>query len=245
MGVIATEGTKQIAAGNSRLMHDLNINVDTIDSCLLSNLSSEGKTILYFSRGTKFMGAIALADDVKPTSAAAIDDLKAAGVTPVMLTGDTAHAAKHIADKVGISSITAGVLPADKDMHVRKLIEEGHTVAMVGDGINDAVALARAHVGIAIGTGADIAIDSADVILMHDDLQDLPRALNLSRAVLKNIKQDLFWALFYNSLGIPMAAGVFYPLLGWQISPMFAAACMSLSSVTVVSNALRLKKWGK
>ena len=245
MGVVATEGSKQIAAGNTRLMNELGIDMSQLDSDLLASLNAQGKTVLYFSRNNKLAGAIALADTVKPTSGAAIEALKQAGVTPVMLTGDSAHAAAHIAHEVGIDDVIAGVLPAEKDAHVRKLIDAGQQVAMVGDGINDAVALARAHVGIAIGAGADIAIDSADVILMHSDLQDLPRALNLSRAVLRNIKQDLFWALFYNSLGIPLAAGILYPLLGWQISPMFAAAAMSLSSVTVVSNALRLKKWGK
>lgn len=245
MGVVATEGSSQIAAGNTRLMNDLGVDLSVIDSDLIASFNAQGKTVLYFSRNNKLTGAIALADTVKPTSAAAIEALKQAGVTPVMLTGDSSHTASHIACEVGIDDVIAGVLPAEKDAHVRELIDAGKKVAMVGDGINDAVALARAHVGVAIGAGADIAIDSADVILMHSDLQDLPRALNLSRAVLRNIKQDLFWALFYNSLGIPLASGILYPLLGWQISPMFAAAAMSLSSVTVVSNALRLKKWGK
>ena len=162
-----------------------------------------------------------------------------------MLTGDNAVTAQAIARSVGIDSaaVIAGVMPADKERHVHELQRAGHRVAMVGDGINDSPALARADVGLAIGAGADIAKEGADVILMHSDLADVARALELSRAVIRDIKQDLFWALFYNSMGIPLAAGVLYPLLGWQLSPMFGAAAMSLSSVCVVTNALRLRRF--
>ena len=167
------------------------------------------------------------------------------GIRSVMLTGGNAVTAQAIARSVGIDSaaVIAGVMPADKEHHVHELQRAGHRVAMVGDGINDSPALARADVGLAIGAGADIAKEGADVILMHSDLADVARALELSRAVIRNIKQDLFWALFYNSLGIPLAAGVLYPLLGWQLSPMFGAAAMSLSSVCVVTNALRLRRF--
>jgi len=158
-----------------------------------------------------------------------------------MLTGDNALTAQAIAKRVGVARVVADVLPADKERLVRELQDAGERVAMVGDGINDSPALARADVGLAIGTGADVAKEGADVVLMHSDLLDVPRAIELSRAVIRNIKQDLFWALFYNSLGIPLAAGVFFPILGWQLSPMFGAAAMSLSSLFVVGNALRLR----
>ena len=160
-----------------------------------------------------------------------------------MLTGDNRLTAEAIAREVGLDarSVIADVMPADKERHVRELQDGGACVAMVGDGINDSPALARADVGLAIGTGADIAKEGADVVLMRSDLTDVARAIELSRAVIRNIKQDLFWALFYNACGIPLAAGVFYPLLGWQLSPMFGAAAMSLSSICVVANALRLR----
>ena len=158
-----------------------------------------------------------------------------------MLTGDNGLTARAIADQVGIGEVHADVLPQDKERHVRELQQAGESVAMVGDGVNDSPALARADVGIAVGAGADIAAESADVVLMRSDLLDVTRAIELSRATMRNIKQDLFWALFYNSVGIPLAAGVFYPLLGWQLSPMFGAAAMSLSSICVVTNALRLR----
>ena len=160
-----------------------------------------------------------------------------------MLTGDNALTAEAIARRVGLpaDAVVADVLPADKERHVRALQDEGRCVAMVGDGINDSPALARADVGLAIGAGADVAKEGADVVLMHSDLMDVARAIELSRAVIRNIRQGLFWALFYNACGIPLAAGALYPLLGWQLSPMFGAAAMSLSSVCVVSNALRLR----
>ena len=160
-----------------------------------------------------------------------------------MMTGDSERTAAAIAKQVGVDQFFAEVLPEDKAAFVQKAKSEGHTVVMIGDGINDSPALARADVGLAIGTGADIAKEGADVVLMRSDLMDVARAIELSRATIRNIKQDLFWALFYNGIGIPLAAGVFFPLTGWQLSPMFGAAAMSLSSVCVVSNALRLKSF--
>ena len=184
---------------------------------------------------------IAAADIVRPTSRQAISLLREAGVEPVMLTGDNETTARAMARTVGIERVFAQVLPQDKEKAVRTLQDEGKKVAMVGDGINDAPALARADVGVAIGAGTDVAIESADVILMKNDLLDFVTARRLSRAVVRNIKQNLFWALFYNSIGIPLAAGVFYTALNWSLNPMFAAAAMSMSSVCVVTNALRLR----
>ena len=237
-GVTAREGANRIAAGNAALMAEEGVQVD---GASLEGFARQGKTPLFFAKNGEFMGVIAVADEVKPTSAGAIDALRGLGVRTVMLTGDNELTARAIAERVGVSEVIADVLPADKERVVRELQEGGGRVAMVGDGINDSPALARADVGLAIGAGADVAKEGADVVLMHSDLMDVARAIELSRTVMRNIKQDLFWALFYNSLGIPLAAGVFYPLLGWQLSPMFGAAAMSLSSLCVVGNALRLR----
>lgn len=241
-GVTAREGANVIAAGNARLMTELGVEVD---EARLEAFAREGKTPLMFAKNGRLVGTIAVADQVKPSSADAIAALRGLGVRAVMLTGDNLMTARAIARGVGLGEdeVIADVLPADKERHVRELQEAGHTVAMVGDGINDSPALARADVGLAIGAGADIAKEGADVVLMHSDLLDVARAIELSRAVIRNIKQDLFWALCYNACGIPLAAGVFYPLLGWQLSPMFGAAAMSLSSVCVVTNALRLTRF--
>lgn len=239
-GVTAHEGTNEVAAGNAALMDELGISVD---SERLTHYAQQGKTPLLFAKNGALIGTIAVADQVKPTSAQAIAALHELGIRAVMLTGDNRATALAIGRSVGLSDdeVYADVLPADKERHVRELEDASHVVAMVGDGINDSPALARANVGLAIGTGADIAKEGADIILMHSDLLDVARAVELSRAVIRNIKQDLFWALIYNAIGIPIAAGVLYPLLGWQLSPMFGAAAMSLSSVSVVSNALRLR----
>lgn len=237
-GVTAREGANAIAAGNAALMDELGV---AVDRAALDELARAGKTPLLFAKNGEFVGIIAVADDVKATSATAIATLGKLGIRTIMLTGDNETTAHAIAAKVGVSEVIAGVMPADKERVVRELQGDGNTVAMVGDGINDSPALARADVGLAIGAGADVAKEGADVILMKSDLMDIPRAIELSRAVIRNIKQDLFWALFYNTLGIPLAAGVFYPLLGWQLSPMFGAAAMSLSSLCVVGNALRLR----
>lgn len=239
-GVTAREGQNVIAAGNVRLMSELGI---TVPAGLAERFAAEGKTPLFFAKNDELVGTIAVADEVKETSAEAIAALRKLGVDVRMLTGDNRVTAEAIARRVGLSSeqVIADVLPADKERHVRELQDAGSKVAMVGDGINDSPALARADVGLAIGTGADIAKEGADVVLMRSDLMDVARAIELSRATIRNIKQDLFWALFYNGIGIPLAAGVFFPLAGWQLSPMFGAAAMSLSSVCVVSNALRLR----
>ena len=241
-GVTAHEGQNAIAAGNVRLMDELGVKVP---AGLAEQFAAEGKTPLFFAKNGELVGTIAVADEVKETSAGAIAALRSLGVDVRMLTGDNRVTAEAIARRVGLSSeqVIADVLPADKERHVRELQDAGSKVAMVGDGINDSPALARADVGLAIGTGADIAKEGADVVLMRSDLMDVARAIELSRATIRNIKQDLFWALFYNGIGIPLAAGVFFPLTGWQLSPMFGAAAMSLSSVCVVSNALRLKSF--
>ena len=239
-GVTAREGQNVIAAGNVRLMDELGVKVP---AGLAEQFAAEGKTPLFFAKNSELVGTIAVADEVKETSAGAIAALRSLGVDVRMLTGDNRVTAEAIARRVGLTSeqVIADVLPADKERHVRELQDAGGKVAMVGDGINDSPALARADVGLAIGTGADIAKEGADVVLMRSDLMDVARAIELSRATIRNIKQDLFWALFYNGIGIPLAAGVFFPLTGWQLSPMFGAAAMSLSSVCVVSNALRLR----
>lgn len=239
-GVTAREGQNAIAAGNVRLMSELGI---AVPAELAERFAAEGKTPLFFAKNGELVGTIAVADEVKETSAEAITALRSLGVDVRMLTGDNRVTAEAIARRVGLTSeqVIADVLPADKERHVRELQDAGGKVAMVGDGINDSPALARADVGLAIGTGADIAKEGADVVLMCSDLMDVARAIELSRATIRNIKQDLFWALFYNGIGIPLAAGVFFPLTGWQLSPMFGAAAMSLSSVCVVSNALRLR----
>ena len=241
-GVTAHEGQNAIAAGNVRLMDELGV---TVPAGLAEQFAAEGKTPLFFAKNGELAGTIAVADEVKETSAGAIAALRSLGVDVRMLTGDNRVTAEAIARRVGLSSeqVIADVLPADKERHVRELQDAGGKVAMVGDGINDSPALARADVGLAIGTGADIAKEGADVVLMRSDLMDVARAIELSRATIRNIKQDLFWALFYNGIGIPLAAGVFFPLTGWQLSPMFGATAMSLSSVCVVSNALRLKSF--
>ena len=239
-GVTAREGANAIAAGNAALMEELGIPRGDLQ---VEHLARAGKTALFFAKNGALMGTIAVADQLKETSAAAVRALDALGIESIMLTGDHELTAQAIAVRAGIDRVVADVLPADKEQQIRQLQAEGHRVAMVGDGINDSPALACADVGLAIGAGADVAKEGADVVLMHSDPVDVARAVELSRATMRNIKQDLFWALIYNTLGIPLAAGVFYPLLGWQLSPMFGAAAMSLSSVCVVANALRLRRF--
>ncbi|MDL2323602.1 heavy metal translocating P-type ATPase [Ruminococcaceae bacterium OttesenSCG-928-A16] len=239
-GVAAQVGEGTIYAGNLQMMTELGVNTDDFVP-QTEALAQQGKTPLYFASGSKMLGVIALADVAKPTSKAAIAELKAMGIEVVMLTGDNARTAEVIRREMNIDRVVAEVLPQDKEAEVRRIQQQGKKVAMIGDGINDAPALARADVGIAIGAGTDVAIESADIVLMRSDLQDAVTAIQLSRAVIRNIKQNLFWAFFYNAAGIPLAAGVFFGLLGWRLNPMFAAAAMSLSSVCVVLNALRLK----
>jgi Cu2+-exporting ATPase len=202
-------------------------------------LAMDGKTPLLFTRGDRLAGMIAVADVIKEDSPQAVEELKNMGIHVVMLTGDNERTAKAIGNQAGVDEVIAGVLPEGKEAVIRSLKKKGK-VAMVGDGINDAPALTRADMGIAIGAGTDIAIDAADVVLMKSRLLDVPAAIRLSRATLKNIHENLFWAFFYNVIGIPLAAGVWIPLFGWKLNPMFGAAAMSLSSFCVVSNALRL-----
>ena len=228
--------------GNATYMREMGIDISPLED-QGNTLSNEGKTPLYFARGSALLGLIAVADVVKESSLAAVQRLQEMGLEVVMLTGDNERTAHAIASRVGISRVFASVLPDGKEAAVRSLQDEGRKVAMVGDGINDAPALVRADVGMAIGAGTDIAIESADIILMRSDLQEVATSISLSKATLRNIKQNLFWALFYNTLGIPLAAGIFFPFFGWRLNPMFAAAAMSLSSVFVVTNALRLKRF--
>lgn len=198
---------------------------------------------MYFANTKEVLGIIAVADVVKPTSKQAIHDLAKLGIDVVMLTGDNKRTAEAIRRELDIKTVIAEVLPDDKEREVRTLQERGKIVAMVGDGVNDAPALARADVGVAIGAGTDVAIESADIVLMKNDLRDVATAIKLSKATLRNIKQNLFWAFFYNALGIPLAAGLLFPFFGWKLNPMYAAAAMSLSSIFVVSNALRLRRF--
>ena len=237
-GVSACVSGAACHAGNARMMAECGIAVDASQA---EGLADEGKTVTYFAREGKLVGVIAVADVPKATSAAAIAQLRAMGIRTVMLTGDAERTALAVQRQVGTDEVIAGVLPAEKERIVRQLSAKA-PVAMVGDGINDAPALARADVGIAIGAGTDIALSSADIVLMHSDLADVPAALDLSRATMRNIKQNLFWALFYNAICIPVAAGAFV-WAGFSLNPMIAAAAMSVSSVCVVTNALRLRGW--
>ena len=238
-GIEADVNGKHILGGNLKMMQERNIDLKGFaEKAIL--LAEEGKTPLFFAEGEKFLGVLALADTLKPTSKAAVDAFHQMGIDVIMLTGDNKRTANAIAETLGIHAI-AEVLPQDKEMEVRRLQESGKKVAMIGDGINDAPALTRADVGIAIGAGTDVAMESADIVLMKSDLLDAVTAVQLSHATIKNIKQNLFWAFFYNTCGIPLAAGLFYSAFGWKLNPMFAAAAMSFSSFFVVSNALRLK----
>ncbi len=244
-GVKGTVVGSTILAGNLSLMKDYKVSTNIFEEAG-KLIAQEGKTPLFFATGSSNsgyspMGIIAVADPIKESSFKAIEDLKKNNIKIMMLTGDNQLIAESIKSKLNIDKAIAEVLPQDKDSEIQKLQYSGEKVAMVGDGINDAPALVRADVGIAIGAGTDIAIESADIVLIKNNLEDVSKAVILSKAVVRNIKQNLFWAFFYNIIGIPLAAGVFYSFLGWKLSPMFAAFAMSLSSVTVVTNALRLK----
>ncbi len=235
-GVSGVVNGKKILAGNYKMMCENNVTATENTA-----LAAEGKTALYFAADGKFIGIIAVADTVKETSRAAIDAMRDMKLKVVMLTGDNKVTAEAIRKSLNLTDAIAEVLPSGKEAEVRRLQSEGRSVAMVGDGINDAPALTRADVGVAIGAGTDVAIEAADVVLMKSDLRDAVTAMKLSRAVMRNIKQNLFWAFFYNVLGIPVAAGALYWLGGFCLNPMIAAAAMSFSSVFVVSNALRLR----
>lgn len=227
-------------AGNAAMMADAGVALDG-EQMTADQMAKQGKTPLFFVRDGQLIGIIAVADTVKPTSWAAIQGFRRLGLKVIMLTGDNSRTANAIGAELGLTQVIAEVLPADKERQIAALQAEGERVAMVGDGINDAPALARADVGLAIGAGADVAIESANIVLMKSDLMDAVTAVELSRATIRNVKQNLFWAFFYNVICIPLAAGMLYPLLQIQLDPMLAAAAMSLSSVTVVANALRLR----
>ncbi len=238
-GLIGKLHGKMLLSGNKRMMNEHQIDLSEVYETSQS-LASLGKTPLYYALDGQLIGMIVVSDVLKETSQQAIQSLKDMNLSVYMLTGDNALTAKAIGDTLGVEVI-AEVLPQDKEKHIRDLQAQGHRVIMVGDGINDAPALMRADVGIAMTSGTDIAMDSADLVLMKNDLQDVVSSIELSHAVIKNIKENLFWAFFYNVIGIPIAAGLFYPFNGWLLDPMFGAAAMSLSSVFVVSNALRLR----
>lgn len=239
-GVTAELAGAECAAGNLKLLEALNVDVSSLMD-QYDKLAAQGKTPLYFLRAGELLGCIAVADTVKATSKEAIGKLQAMGLHVLMVTGDNRATAEAIRTQVGVDEAVAQVLPQDKEAVIRKLQQEGHIVAMVGDGINDAPALARADIGIAIGAGTDIAIEAADMVLIKSDLLDVAKAICLSRSVMTNIKENLFWAFIYNAVGIPFAAGVFYTAFGWLLNPLIAAAAMSCSSVSVVTNALRLR----
>ena len=241
-GIIGKIDGRKYYGGNLKLMEEYNINVNHAKK-QAEEFSKQGKTVLYFANEESIIGTIAVADTLKLTSKQAIKELKRKNKQIVMLTGDNKIVAETIGKEIGITEIVSEVLPQDKEKEVYKLQKEGKKVAFVGDGINDSPALVRADVGLAIGSGTDIAIESADIVLMKNDLFDVVTAINLSKAVIRNIKMNLFWAFFYNAIGIPVAAGVFYLGLGLKLNPMIGAAAMSLSSVCVVTNALRLKRF--
>ena len=241
-GIQATLSGEAVLAGNAGYLAQNGVSLAAMESDA-HRLAEDGKTPLFFAESGRLLGCVAVADVVKPDSAKAIAALRRMGRRVVLLTGDNQRTANAIARQIGVDQVIAQVLPQDKAKCVAQLQQQGQRVAMVGDGVNDAPALAQADVGLAIGAGTDIAIESADVVLMKSSLLDIPSAMDLSRAVLRNIKQNLFWAFFYNSIGIPVAAGVLYPALHLTLNPMLAAAAMSLSSVCVVSNALRLRGW--
>jgi Cu+-exporting ATPase len=245
-GIAVRVGGRQLRVGNVRLMETTGAAADAAFAALkeaASQLAAEGKTPMYVSRDDKVLGFIAVADTVKESSARAIAALHKMGLKVAMITGDSQRTADAIAKQVGIDVVLAEVLPQDKAAAVKKLQESGEIVAMVGDGINDAPALAQADTGIAIGTGTDVAMESADIVLMRGELTDVPTALNLSRRTIRNIQQNLFWAFGYNVLGIPVAAGILFLFGGPLLNPVFAAAAMSLSSVSVLTNALRLRRF--
>lgn len=243
-GIEGTVSGTHYYAGNEKMMEEKGISLSTEQKNQIRELAKQGRTPLLFADKKQFLGIVAVADVVKPTSKEAVQKFRDYGIHVIMLTGDNEVTAQAIKEQVGIDEVIAGVLSTQKEEKISALKQAGHKVAMIGDGVNDAPALASADVGIAIGAGTDVAIESADIVLMKNDLLDAVGAVKLSKAVIRNIKENLFWAFFYNSIGIPLAAGVLYPLFQIKLNPMFGAAAMSLSSVCVVSNALRLR-WVK
>ena len=239
-GAVGTVDGRRVVIGNARMMDDAGIDVAALEADA-EELRREGATALFVGVDASAVGVIAIADPVKPTTPDAVAALRQAGVRIVMLTGDNRTTAEAVARKLGISEVEAEILPDDKARVVERLREAGRVVAMAGDGVNDAPALAAADVGVAMGTGTDVAIESAGVTLLKGDLNGLVRARRLSRATMSNIRQNLFFAFIYNAAGVPIAAGVLYPVMGVLLSPVIAALAMSLSSVSVIANALRLR----
>jgi Cu+-exporting ATPase len=241
-GVEAEVEGRRVLLGNAALMRERGLEVGGLEE-RASQLAAEGKTPIYAAVDGRAAGLLAVADEIRPESAAAIESLKRMGLGVVMLTGDNRRTADAVARAVGIGRVLAEVLPGGKADEIKRLQREGHRVAMVGDGINDAPALAQADLGISIGTGTDVAIEASDVTLIRADLWGVAASIALSRATMRTIRQNLFWAFVYNTVGIPVAAGLLYPLTGWLLSPVVASAAMSLSSVSVVANSLRLRRW--
>jgi len=239
-GVTGSVDGRDVAFGNARLMADRDVDLGDLEA-QADDLRAEGATAMFVAVDGRAAGVIAVADPIKETTADTVKALHADGIRLVMLTGDNRRTAEAVARRLGIDEVEAEVLPEDKHRIVKRLQDEGRVVAMAGDGVNDAPALAQADVGIAMGTGADVAIESAGVTLVKGDLNGILRAKRLSEATMRNIRQNLFFAFVYNALGVPVAAGALFPVFGILISPMFAAAAMSLSSVSVVGNALRLR----
>lgn len=240
-GVQGVVDDAAMAVGNAAFMHDWGISVDALEADAV-RLAGEGRTPMYIAMDGALAGLVAVADPIRDSSPRAIADLHALGLTVVMLTGDNERTAQAIARAAGVDRVVAGVMPDGKVREVQRLQDEGAVVAMVGDGINDAPALAQADVGMAIGSGTDIAVEAGDVVLMRGDLQGVVRAIALSRRTMRTMKQNLFWAFIYNVIGIPIAAGVLYPAFGLQLSPILASAAMAFSSVSVVANSLRLRR---
>jgi Cu+-exporting ATPase len=243
MGITATIENSRVLIGNTKLMKSYDI---SFDESISSQFADAGKTPLFIAKNDKYLGIISVADTIKSGSALAISTLIQMGIEPIMMTGDDHRTATAIAKQAGIERIVAEVLPGEKSEEIKKIQSAGKCVAMVGDGINDAPALTQADIGIAIGTGTDVAIESADIVLMRGDLSDVPTALKLSRSTLRNIKENLGWAFGYNIIGIPIAAGLLYLIDGKSLlNPMIGAAAMSFSSVSVLLNALRLRFFKK
>jgi Cu+-exporting ATPase len=241
-GAIGVVEGRAVSAGNEALMADRGIEVSPL-AAEAKALEAEARTVVYVGVDGALAGLLAIADPIRPTSVEAVQRLRVLGLDVVLLTGDRARTADAIARATGITRVVAGVLPEQKRDEIARLQHEGRIVAMVGDGINDAPALAQADVGIAIGTGTDVAIEAGDITLMRGDLRSVAHAIELSRATMRTMRQNLFWAFAYNAIGIPLAAGVLYPLFGVLLSPVVASAAMALSSVSVVSNSLRLRRF--